>query len=83
MSRLKPLLRKSSPQYQDEANYAPVAPLTNTFQVTTTVLHNDGRLWPSGGIGSPGCYSGHSGVDYSLVYQPVLAAANGTVTVTR
>ncbi|MDW8328243.1 MAG: hypothetical protein RMK99_16905, partial [Anaerolineales bacterium] len=47
--------------------------------ISSTVVHNDGIRRPIGGIGTPGCYSGHDGIDYGLVYERVLAAADGTV----
>lgn len=47
--------------------------------ISSTVVHNDGIRRPQGGIGTPGCYSGHDGIDYGLVYERVLAAADGTI----
>lgn len=47
--------------------------------ISSTVVHNDGVRRPEGGIGTPGCYSGHDGVDYGLVYENILAASSGNV----
>lgn len=48
--------------------------------ISSTVLHYDGSRASSPiVIGTSSCYSGHSGIDYGLTYQPVLAAADGTV----
>jgi hypothetical protein len=48
--------------------------------ISSTAVHNDGIRRPEGGIGTPGCYSGHDGIDYGLVYERVLAATAFTNT---
>src|SRR5262245_36242956 len=48
--------------------------------ISSTVMHYDGTTASSPVvIGTTSCYSGHSGIDYGLGYQQVLAAADGTV----
>jgi len=66
------------PLHGDEGSISPTR--TN---VITTVVHYDGTRWTgtviSCTLGTPSCYSGHSGIDYSLRYERVRACANGTV----
>lgn len=66
------------PIYSDEEA------ITTTVGITTTVVHYNGTRWEgtrkSCNVGTPGCYSGHNGIDYDMHYERVLASANGNVT---
>jgi len=56
------------------------APPNSTY---SNVIRYDGEDLPScSWVGQPGtiCYDGHNGTDFQMVYEPVLAAAGGTVT---
>lgn len=62
------------PRYIDEIDY-PGDPSV----IPTTIMHNDGNRYDDNDTDSYG-YSGHDGIDYSLSYEYVLAAHNGTIT---
>jgi hypothetical protein len=63
--------------------YSSESTITTTASVATTVVHHDGTRWTgtlsSCNLGTPSCYSGHAGIDYSTRYERILASANGIV----
>lgn len=66
------------PTYGDPPN----CPVPDPNDICGTISREDGLRTPGtldDCVGQVSCYSGHDGIDYTMVYEPVLAAADGSV----